>query len=466
MNSISNMTSSSAFRINDTQFTCAIEELRKYVAIPSVSNPASPDYSKDTLEKAAKFANTRLKDLAFEVTKCRVEDSAPFIIAQKIVDVSKPTILLYAHYDVQPVEPSQWISPPFIMEERQGRLYGRGASDDKGGIIAILTVLKAYKENNQKLPVNVKILFEGEEEYGSTHIRKVLEKNAAALQANALVILDGMNQHAKTGTLSMSTRGLVSLSVEVKALKKPVHSGLGCLVPDPAMGIATLIASLRNPKDIPGFMDDYRPLNAHERQKLKQSSPSAESYRQENGVFKNAMLRGDPEKSIFERIAEEPSLSVLNLQSGRPGGGNSIQSSARCEIGIRTTTGQDPNRIAKVVKDHLLSQSAAIGGLKIRVEQMEPGDRAWSSDISKPYSTKYLNALKGIFPKTAVQPGPGTLPMLADFEAIFPETEIILPGVLDPESSPHSHNESQDKDLLRNSMDALISFFTEVGRAS
>lgn len=455
------MSSIPSFRINNTQFASAIDELKKYVEIPSVSNPESPDYSKDNLEMAAQFASTRLKDLAFDVTECRIEDSAPFIIAQKIVDISKPTILLYAHYDVQPVESNQWASPPFSMEERQGRLYGRGVSDDKGGIIAILTVLKAYKENNLQLPVNVKILFEGEEEYGSAHIKQLLEQNAAALHANALVILDGMNQHAKTGTLSTSTRGLVSLSVEVKALKKPVHSGLGCLAPDPSMGLAILISSLRHPKNIPGFMDDYRTLSELERMKLKQSSPSAESYAQENGVHKNAVLRGDPQKSIFERIAEEPSLSVLNMQAGRPGGGNSIQDAARCEIGIRTTAGQDPDRIARVVKNYLQSQSTAIGGLKIRVEQMEPGNRAWSSDISKSYATKYLNALREIFPKTAVQPGPGTLPMLADFEAIFPETEIILPGVLDPESCPHSHNESQDKELLRNSIDALINFFAK-----
>lgn len=446
------------FRINDAQFSFAISELGKYVEIPSVSHPESSDYSMKNLLDAANFASERLENLGFEVESCSVEGSAPFIIASNIVDVAKRTILLYGHYDVQPVDREKWNSSPFVMEERNGRLYGRGASDDKGGIIAILTALRAFGENKIPLPVNVKVLFEGEEEYGSSHMKSLLEQKAAKLQAHALVIMDGINRAPNVGTLLNSTRGVVDFTVKVKALEKPVHSGIGCLLPNPAVGLSALIYSLRDPKEIPGFMDDYQPLNELECKILRESSQSSESYAKENGVHKGASLRGDPSKSIYERIAEEPSLNILNMQSGNPGGGNSIPNVATCEVDIRTTKGQDPDRVSKVVQTYLLSQSEAIGGLEITIKQGEPGARSWKADLEKPYGTKYLDALKETFKEIASLPVGGTLPLLSEFEAAFPDMEMIIPGVEDPETSAHSHNESQDKDLLRNSIDALINF--------
>lgn len=448
----------SPFRITDDQFTHSVRELGDYVKIPLVSHPDSPDYSMDNLINAANFASKRLEDLGFEVDSCRIEDSPPFIIAHKIVEVSKPTILLYAHYDVQPVDRAQWNSQPFVMEERNDRLYGRGASDDKGGIIAILTALKAFKENEIPLPVNVKVLFEGEEEYGSSHMRTLLEQKATKLQAQALVIMDGMNCDTDIGTLAISSRGVANFSIQVKALEKPVHSGLGCLVPDPAMGLTTLISSLSDPKKIPGFMDDYQSLKEQERQMLRESSQSSESYAKENGVYKGALLRGDPSKSIYERIVEEPSLSILNMQAGNPGGGSSIPSVATAEVGIRTTMGQDPDRVSEVTQKYLLSQSEKIGGLEITIRPGGVKARAWKANLEKPYAVKYRNALKENFAKIASQPAGGTLPLLSEFEAALPDMEIIIPGVEDPKTSAHSHNESQDKSLLRNSINSLINF--------
>lgn len=447
-----------SFRINDTQFSHALKDLGEFVKIPSVSNPNSPDYSMEQLLKAANFAGERLQDLGFDVESHRIEGSAPFVVAQKIADIAIPTILLYAHYDVQPVDRAHWNSEPFTMEERNERLYGRGVSDDKGGVVAILTALKAFKENNASLPVNVIVLLEGEEEYGSAHMKPFLEQHAAKIHANALVIMDGMNCDTNVGTLSSSTRGLVNFKLQVKALEKPVHSGLACLSPDPAMGLSRLIASLSDPRTIPGFMDDYQALNDQERSLLRANSQSAASYAAENGVHNGASLRGDPSKSIYERIAEEPSLSILNMQAGIPGGGNSIQSVASCEVSIRATAGQDPARVSRAVQDYLLSQSEAIGGQEITTRQAESGSYAWKAELEKPYSIRYLDALKEVFGKIGSLPMGGTLPLLSQFKAVFPTMEIIIPGVLDPTSSAHSHNESQDKKLLRDSIDGLINF--------
>lgn len=449
--------------VNNQQFSDAIQQLGAFVSIPSVSNPNSPDYKMSHLEDAAQFAGKRLKTLGFDVRYVRIENSAPFVIAQRIIHENLPTIVLYAHYDVQPVDREKWVGKPFIVEERDERLYGRGASDDKGGIIAILTALRVYQEAGVKLPVNVKILFEGEEEFGSTHMNALLKQEAKNLNAQALVILDGLNRDTQTGTLTSSTRGIVNLTLKVHALDNPVHSGIGCLAPDPAQALARLITSLSDPKKIPGFMDGLQQMDQKERELLKKSSQHSDSYAREMGVVQGASLRGNPNDSIYERVVEEPSLSIVNMHCGQPNGGNSIQDSASCTIGIRTLPGQDPDHIAEVVMKYLHAQPV-MHQLPIEVNQEERGAWAWKANLSAPFSQAYLQALKENFPKACAMPCGGALPLLREFEAAFPKMEAIVPGVEDPKSAAHSHNESQDLPLLMKMIDSLIDFLAKAAK--
>ncbi len=457
------MASISDLYVTDGQFSEAVQFLGQLVAIPSVSNPHSPDYSMEQLTIAAQILEWKLQGLGFKVACPSVDGSPPFVIAEKTTDVSKPTLLLYAHYDVQPVNREKWISDPFIMEERDGRLYGRGASDDKAGIVAIITALEAYSKSGRELPVNVKILFEGEEEFGSSHMKPLLEQNAQKLKADALIVLDGLNRDVQTGTLTSSTRGLVNLKLKVNALEKPVHSGIGCLAPDPAQALASLIYSLRDPRMIPGFMDNSLFLNDHEREILAKGSQSAESYARAMGVLKEVCLRGDPHESIYERIVQEPSISVVNMTCGQPNGGNSIQDSASCTIGIRLIPGQVPNQVAESVIKYLQSQ-AIMYELPIEVSRLEKGAWAWKANLSGHFSKKYLEALGENFPDTSAMPCGGALPLLREFQEIFPSMEMIVPGVEDPITAAHSHNESQDIKLFRNSINTLISFFDKAGK--
>lgn len=561
-----------ALCISDAQFNFAVKELEEFVAISSISNINNEDYKKENLVEASNFVGRRLRELNFDVEECCIRDSAPFVIAtQKTVNASKPTLLLYGHYDIQPFERSKWNTDPLKMVERDGRLYGRGASDDKGGIIAILSALRKFQADGKELPVNIKILFEGEEEYESEHMPELLKLKAAQLNAHVLVIMDGMNCGVNVGTLASSTRGVASLklrvnapentdsipesiaipaqevltlNVRVEALKQPVHSGLGCLVPDPALGMATivnslatcgifdkqnvisfnmkagipdggnsiqdhaiseiklrlvpgqnlselkekisrylveqssqingckvtveskeelfygkidslaqsnlklasLINSLSNPASIPGYLDDCLPLSNKERSLLRNSSQTLESYAEENGVLEGTALRCDPSISIYEHLVETPSISILNIETQSYG----------CEVGIRPTGGQDPVRVAKVVGDFLSSQSDGI--LKIVVEQAGNGAYAWKGTPLRPFSIKYQEALASVFDRMAFLPCGGTLPLLGVFEEAFPEIEIIIPGVEDPKTNAHSHNESQDLGLLRRATDSLLAF--------
>jgi len=449
--------------VTDREFEEAVRFLGQLVAIPSVSNPNSPDYTMEHLTSAARCIERKLNDLGFNVSCPSIEGSAPFIIAEWVSDLRKPTLLLYAHYDVQPVDREKWISNPFIMEERDGRLYGRGASDDKAGIIAIITALEAYLKSVRELPVNVKLLFEGEEEYGSSHMKTLLKQRFQDLQADALIVLDGLNRDIHTGTLTSSTRGLVNIHLKINALEKPVHSGIGCLVPDPAQALAGLIYSLRDPKAIPGFMDNCQVLSNQEREILARDSQSSESYAKEMGVVQSACLRGNPKESIYERIVQEPSISVVNMHCGQPNGGNSIQESASCTIGIRLTPGQDPDQIVNAVINYLESQ-AKVYNLPIEVHPKEKGSWPWKADLAGPFSKQYFEALGENFRGISAMPIGGALPLLRDFQEIFPSMEMIVPAVEDPHTSAHSHNESQDLTIFRNSINALIAFFYKAGQ--
>lgn len=447
-------------RVSNEQFQQSIKELAELVSIPSVSDPNSPDYNIKSMVAAADFVKDKLEALDFKTRFCVMkEGTAPYVLAEQVVDAALPTILLYAHYDVQPVERDKWKTEPFKMEQIGARLYGRGASDDKAGIIAILTALKVYKEAGLKLPVNIRILIEGDEEYGSMEISDMLKLEAKNLEANALIILDGANCDVATGTVENSTRGIVTFELEVRALnEKPTHSGVGCLAPDPILALCKLLASLSDPKQIPGLLDDCAKLDPKEGALLDASSISAEEYAKEHGVVKGAHLRGDPKESLFRRILQEPSISVLNITSGTKTSGNSIQNSAHCKFGVRLTTGQDPKRVAEIIQKYIASQGT-LWNVPYELKQVGLAARAWKGNIQGPYTTALLDSFKDVYGKIAVMPTGGTLPLITDFEETFPGLEVIIAGVEDPHTSAHSHNESQDISVLRNVTDSLISFF-------
>ena len=443
--------------INDAQFDRCVQFLGELVAIPTVSDPSSPDHEMEGMKKAADLVVKRLKEMQFDARCESIDGSPPFILASRIVHPKKRTILLYAHYDVQPVDRDHWDTDPFQLVRKNDRLFGRGASDDKGGIAAILAALGVYHDAKKELPVNIKILFEGEEEYNSTHMEPLLEKHAKILQAAALVILDGPNKAVDTGSLSSSTRGFKNIEIRVDALKKPIHSGLSCLAPDPIQALAGLITSVQDPIKIPGFMDGAPVLTEEERKLLRESSVTEKEYSLEAGaVHWEGSIRGDPSLSIYERVMETPTISFINMTSGKKNGGNSIQASARCTMNIRVLPGQDPDHVGHCVIDYLLKQPV-LYNLPVTLSPSS-GDWGWKANLAGPLSKKYLQALEKHFPKTSAMPGGGTLPLLRTFEKAFPKMEMILPGVLDPASAPHSHNESQEIHMLRNSINSLVTF--------
>lgn len=454
------MSVSSSYQINSADLNYALEQLSSFVAIPSVSNPYADYYSMENLQRAADFTADRFKEIGFEVRQVSIDGSAPYVLAQKIVDVALPTLLFYAHYDVMPVEEAKWKTPPFVLTIIDGRAFARGASDDKAGVIVTSTALALYLREYGIFPCNIKFLSEGEEEYGSKHMEALVEQEKAFLKADALVVLDGGNLDSETGTLTASTRGILNLNLSVKTMEKPTHSGVGCLVPDPSAIMAELMVSVKDPRKIPGFMDTCHFLNETEIQLLNESSQTAEAYASDHNLLNNVRLRGDPNSSVYSRIAEEPSISFVNGRWGISHGGNSIQECANCEVGVRVTAGQDPNKVAEALKNYLLAQD--VQGAEVTITQNEAGSHAWKGDLSGPFTQKYLSALGEVFKTTHVQPCGGALPFLHTFTKISPDMEIIIPGVEDPKCAAHSHNESQDIALFGNAINSVIAFLKRI----
>ncbi len=457
-------------KVSEEQLRTAIGELGEYVAIKSYSAVANKEtYCSETLKKAAEFAGEKLRGLDFSVSYEVVSgiqeknvddplhyDSPPYVLAQKIVNASLPTFILYAHYDIQPVELSKWETDPFLMTEKNGRLYGRGASDDKAGVISILTVLKMYRESGIELPVNITVLLEGEEESGSKHMSEFLKTHASKLNAVALIVLDGINADVTCGCLTTLTRGLVSMNIKAHALEKPVHSGIGLLAPDSSMGLVCVLSSLANPSQILGFKDGFIPLQAQQIGRYNRLSISAEKYAKEQGVRHGIPLQGDPNMSVYQRIAEKESLTISKIHAGQPDGGNVIPEQAEATINARILPGQDPIAVALALENHIKKQD--VSGVKISVRQTG-GTHAWSSDSTAPYASKYMDAMKEHFPTIGELPCGGTLPLLHEFKQYLPnKMEMIVPGVEDPDTAAHSHNESQSIAVLERSINALASF--------
>ncbi len=449
--------------ISPDQFQKAYQQLAEFVAINSVSNRGSLDYNPNTLKEAAVYISERLEECGCNVSTISygTPDTPPVVLAELAAktNATAKTIIIYGHYDVPPVEEGKWNTDPFTLTQKEGRYYGRGASDGKGGLIAITTALQTLKSFNKQPKYNLIILLEGQEEYGSLYTITLLRDQATRSHAAALIVFDGGNKDVNTGTLEISTRGVLTMHLEVKALQNPTPSGVGCLAPDPAQTLAKLIVSLENPRQIVGFMEDCTPPSQERLTSLALSSVTTEKYAKEHRLLSGVVLRGDPATSVYERIENEPSISIVNMTCGSPDGGYSIQDRAQCTIGIRLTSGQDPARIEEVVKRHLLRQP---NPFKLPIDLYRKGlsAKAWSGQLG-PISKEYLTALGQTFPKTATMPTGGTLPLFADFQKVFPEMEMLIVGIEDPDTCAHSHNESQSQIVFERAANAFLKFLTE-----
>jgi len=281
--------------------TAYLEDLKKLVRIPSVSFPG---FDPAKVRASAEATASLLRERGFsKVQLLEVEGAHPYVYGEILEAPEKPTVLLYAHHDVQPAgEEAAWSSPPFEPTERKGgpdnspRLYGRGAADDKAGIVVHTSAVESWRKGSGGLPLNVKIVVEGEEEVGSGHLTAFLKQNAKLLKADAIVLTDTSNFETGLPSITTALRGIVVVSVEVRGLKQSVHSGMwGGPVPDPVMGLCRMLASLTNPDGsiaIPGIKEQVKPLTESERKSIAALPGDDAHFRKQAGMLPGVELLG------------------------------------------------------------------------------------------------------------------------------------------------------------------------------
>ncbi|HAH06691.1 MAG TPA: dipeptidase [Elusimicrobia bacterium] len=454
-----------ALRFTDKNRRHFVDELSKLVAVPSCAFPGFPPAE---LTRSAKAVAELFRKVALEhVQLLSVGKSFPYVYADWLHAPGKPTVLLYAHHDVQPVgDLKKWKSPPFKATARQGRLYGRGSADDKAGIVVHAASIAAYLKTAGKLPLNVKLIIEGEEEVGSETQPEFLKKYAKLLKADVLVIADSGNH--KTGVPSMTTslRGLVNADVTVSSCRQSLHSGMwGGPVPDPVLALSKMLASLSDEKGfiaIPGIYRDVKPLNKVEKESYASLGYTDAVYRKQAGMLPGVSIIGG-KASPCHKMWRLPSVSVNAIvASSKKDCANIINDSAWCRVGVRTVPNMSEEKVFKMLAAHL--KKHAPWGVKVEVRKVTAGPW-WGTDPSDEVFQAAGRALtKGYGKKAAYIGTGGSIPFVGPFSKALGGAPALLVGVEDPFSNAHSENESLDLGDLQKAIRSSIHMYEELSK--
>ncbi len=452
----------------DTGYHEWLATLRELVRIPSVSG--DPAHAVD-VERSADAVSAALEVAGLEQVRQRdVDGSPPYVLGEWVHRDDAPTVLLYAHHDVQPpgvVE--NWTSDPFEPRERGGRMYGRGSADDKAGAVAHAATVAAWLRTVGELPCNVRVLVEGEEEIGSPRLEAFLTKYLDELATDVLVLADASNWKVGVPGLTYSLRGIAGVDVTLRALDGPVHSGMaGGVAPDPAMALATVVASLVDEHGdlaVDGFADDATPLTDDERARIARLPDTSEELRQGWGVRPGVELAGDQAVSVYERLWRRPSVAVIGWDS-HPIAGSSPQIVARAtaRLNIRLAPGQDPERAHRLLRDHIAAQVPWGLELEMTPRWSAPG---WLSEPTGWAFEACERALRAGFGTDPVYMGVGgSIPFAEPFAAAFGGIPALLLGPSDPSSRIHGEDESLHLDDWRKLIVSQVRLLAELPEAA
>ncbi len=420
----------------DVLWPALIDDLKELVAIESVSaDPARAGQVRLCAERVADWA----RELGCpEVEVVDAAGGAPAVIARFPAPAGMPTVCLYAHHDVQPEgETSQWTSPPYVADERDGRLYGRGVGDDKGGIAVHLAALRAYEG---RPPVGVTLFVEGEEEIGSPTLGRLLAEHRDELAADVFVIADSVNWGVGRPSFTTSLRGLADCIVEVSTLDHGIHSGgYGGVVPDALTTLCRLLATLHDERGnvaVEGLQVGSGPDLDYPLDRL----------RAETGLLDGVSWIGDG--SVVERLWQRPAIAVIGLDTTPIArASNTVIPTARAKISLRLAPGDDADRALRLLTEHL--QRHVSWGAQVSVIAGETGQPS-QLEVAGPRAEVAREAFRRAYGVEAVEIGQGgSIPMVAEFQQAFPDATVLVTAVCDPDSRMHGLDESVHLDDLR-----------------
>lgn len=415
-----------------------LNEMLDLLRIPSISARSE---NKADMEKCAEAVKQRLLEAGVNKAEVFATNGHPIVYAEKIIDASKPTVLVYGHYDVQPADPLElWNSGPFDPVIKDGKIFARGSCDDKGQFYMHVKALEIMNKTNS-LPTNIKFLIEGEEEIGSVHLADFVTKNKELLKADVILISDTAMISLENPSMDVGVRGLSYIEVEVTGPNRDLHSGVyGGAVANPVTILAKMIASLHDENNhitIPGFYDDVVEATAAERKLMAAAPFDEKAYKDDLGVKE---LWGEKGFTTNERTGIRPTLELNGIWGGNTGEGAKtvLPSKAFAKISARLVPNQDSNKITDLLINHLKKITPPYVQLKATLHH---GGEAYMTPID---SKGYKAAAKAIETTFGKQPipvrGGGSIPICALFEKELGIKIVFLGFGLDSDNL-HSPNE-------------------------
>lgn len=445
----------------DAHFEASKETLIGLLKIPSVST--APEHKTDVVH-ACEYLRGMLESMGMENVTVHSTKGHPILTAEHCKQQGKPTVLVYGHYDVQPSDPdNEWLTPPFDPVIKGDRIYARGASDDKGQLLTHVLALESYFRTGTPLPVNVKILLEGEEEIGSPNLVPFLEANKEWAACDMVVVSDTAMFSEDKPSITVGLRGLAYMEVRVKGAKRDLHSGVfGGAAPNPANILAEMITKLKDENGrilIPGFYDSVRDLTPAERQAYSELPFDEKAYKEAIGIRD---VVGEEEYSILERVSARPTLDVNGLWSGYQGEGAKtvLPAKAGAKISMRLVPDQDPHTIAALFKayiEKIAPDSVEVevedhhGGYPIVVDLDFDGIRAAADAFKDVYGSDVYFTREG-----------GSIPIIAEFKRILGANSVLM-GFGLTEDGLHSPNESFSLKDFGRGIKVSATFFAKLG---
>jgi acetylornithine deacetylase/succinyl-diaminopimelate desuccinylase-like protein len=438
-----------------------IDEMKQYLAIPSIS--ALPEHKGD-VRKCAEWTAGEMRRIGLQNVRLEETPGHPVVYGEWLGASGAPTILFYGHYDVQPVDPlNLWTSPPFEATIRDGEIYARGSADDKGQVFMHFKAIEAHLKQNGSLPVNMKILIEGEEEVGSANLDHFINSHKDLLKADVVVISDSPMFDRGIPSICYGLRGLAYFQIDLRGSKSDLHSGsFGGAVANPAMVLAQVLAQMKDKGGrvkIDGFYDDVVALRPEERAEWAKLPFNEKKYKQELGAPK---LFGETGYTTLERVWARPTFEVNGLLSGFTGEGAKtvLPAVAMAKVSMRLVPNQDPKKIGELFEEYMKKVTPKT--VELKLTRMH-GGKPWMTEFDNPFVQAAGRAIEqGFGQRPVFNREGGSIPVVSTFQEEL-GVPCVLFGVGLPDENAHAPDEKLDLGNFHNGVIASAYLYKEIG---